>query len=87
MDEQKVEVTDKNGKIVEKYYIEVNPSKFSKFLGGLLTGLGYGIGLTIGTAAFILIIGVIISKINFVPIFGNFLADVIKSAQTSLFTR
>ncbi|HSX19226.1 MAG TPA: DUF5665 domain-containing protein [Candidatus Saccharimonadales bacterium] len=90
MDQQKeigTTTQQQDGKTVEKHYIEVNPSKWSKFVTGLLSGFGYGIGLTLGTAVFLLIIGVIISKVNFVPIFGNFLSDVIKSAQGSLLSK
>lgn len=86
MDEDK-EKSSEDQKIVEKRYIEVNPSKWQKFTGGILSGIGYGIGLTVGTAAFFIIIGFVISKVDFVPVFGNFLADVIKSAQGNLNTR
>ena len=67
-------------KIVEKHYIEVNASGKSKFLMGLLGGLGWGIGITLGTSLFLLLIGFLISQIDFVPILGNFLAEVVKSA-------
>lgn len=73
--------------VVEKYYIEVNASARHKFLTGLLGGLGWGIGLTVGTAVFFGIIGFIIAKIDFVPIIGQFLSEVIKSAQGNLTTR
>ncbi len=71
-------------KTVEKYYIEINPSAKVKFLHGLMGGLGWGIGITIGTAVFIGLIGFLISKIDLVPVFGHFLSDVIKSAQGNL---
>lgn len=71
-------------KVVEKYYIEVNPSGFKKFLHGLLGGLGWGIGITLGTSILLIGIGFLVSKVNFVPILGQFLADVIKSSQNNL---
>lgn len=71
-------------KVVEKYYIEVNPSGFKKFLHGLLGGLGWGIGLTLGTSILLIGIGFLVSRVNFVPVIGQFLADVIKSSQNSL---
>lgn len=71
-------------KLVEKYYIEINPSARVKFINGLLGGIGWGIGITLGTAIFLGLLGFIISKIDFVPIFGHFLSDVIKSSQSNL---
>lgn len=80
MDEQKE-------KIIEKRYIEVNPSARLRFLYGLLGGIGWGIGLSIGTTAILYLIGIFVSKINFIPVLGQFLAEVIKSAQGNLNTR
>ena len=74
-------------KIVEKYYIEVNASAKKRFLIGLAGGIGWGIGLTVGTAAIIYVVGILVSKVDFVPVFGKFAADVIKSAQSNLTTR
>lgn len=74
-------------KVVEKHYIEVSPSGIKRFLLGLAGGLGWGVGLTIGTAAIIAILSFFASKIDFVPIFGQFLADVIQAAQSNLKTR
>lgn len=74
-------------KTVEKYYIEVSASAKKRFLIGLAGGIGWGIGLTIGTAAIIYAVGIIVSKVDFVPIFGKFAAEVIKSAQSNLTTR
>lgn len=82
-----VEDPERSRRTVEKYYIEVNASAGHKFLTGLLGGLGWGIGLTVGTALFLGIIGFVISKVDFVPIFGHFLSEVIKSAQGNLTAR
>ncbi len=71
-------------KVIEKYYIEVTASGRKKFIHGLLSGLGWGIGVTFGTALFITIISILVSKIDFVPILGQFLADVIRVAQANL---
>lgn len=73
-----------NQKIIEKYYIEVNPSGFKRFLQGLLGGLGWGVGLTLGTSILVVLLGFLISKIDLVPVLGQFLADIIKASQPYL---
>lgn len=77
-------MSDEKTKVVEKYYIEVAASNKKKFITGLFSGLGYGVGLTLGTSIFFILLGVFLSKIDLQPILGNFLADVIKSAQSNL---
>ncbi|MDP2632513.1 MAG: DUF5665 domain-containing protein [Candidatus Curtissbacteria bacterium] len=84
---KKIEEPEQSQKVVEKHYIEVNPSAKIKFINGLVGGLGWGIGITVGTALFIWIITFIISRVDIVPIFGQFLSDVIKSSQDNLKTR
>lgn len=81
------EKNSQNQKVVEKYYIEVSASAKKRFLIGLAGGIGWGIGLTMGTAAIIYVVGIFVSKIDFVPVFGKFAAEVIKSAQNNLTTR
>lgn len=71
-------------KVVEKHYIEIPGSAKKKFLNGLLGGLGYSVGFTVGTTLLLLIIGFFLSRIDLQPILGQFLADVIKAAQPNL---
>lgn len=71
-------------KVVEKYYIEVSASNRRKFVTGLFSGLGYGVGLTIGTSIFFIVLGFFVSRVDLQPILGKFLADVIKAAQPNL---
>lgn len=71
-------------KIVEKYYIETTSSFKRRLLLGIIGGIGWGIGLTLGTAALVVALGFFVSKIDFVPILGQFLADVVKESQTNL---
>ena len=80
-------MSEEKVKVVEKHYIEIPASAKRKFFNGLLGGLGTGIGLTLGTSVVLVTIGFLVSKVDFVPIFGQFLADVIKAAQPSLRTR
>lgn len=75
---------DDKFQVVEKHYIEVSPSNRKKFIAGLFSGLGYGVGLTLGTSIFFILLGVFLSKIDLQPILGQFLADVIKAAQPNL---
>lgn len=74
-------------RVIEKRYIEVNPSARLRFLYGLLGGIGWGVGLTIGTGVILYVVGILVSKIDFIPVLGQFLAEVIKSAQGNLNTR
>ena len=80
MDENKTQQ-----KIVEKYYIETPGSFKKRFLLGIIGGLGWGLGITLGTTLVIVILAFFVSKIDFVPILGQFLADVIKASQPNLF--
>lgn len=74
-------------KLVEKYYIEVTPSASKRFIIGLIGGIGWGVGLTLGTGAVLTVLGFFAAKIDFVPILGQFLSEIIKSAQHNLNTR
>lgn len=86
-DKQLVEKIETPGKTVEKYYIEVNSNPVTKFFNGLIGGIGWGIGLTVGTGVLLYLLGMAVAKVDFVPIFGNFLADVVKSAQGNLISK
>ncbi len=73
-------------KVVEKHYIEVNQSTRKHFITGFLGGVGWAFGATIGTAVVAYIISILIRRVDIVPIFGQFIADVIKAAQQNLST-
>lgn len=74
-----------NEKIVEKYYIETPGNFKRRFLLGVIGGLGWGLGITLGTALVVVILAFFVSRIDFVPILGQFLANVIKASQPNLF--
>ena len=84
---EKIASPEQNQRIVEKHYIEVNPSARRRFWLNIIGGLGTGIGLTLGTGIVLTLIAYFVSKVNFVPIFGHFLSEVIKSAQGNIYTK
>lgn len=47
------------------------------FFNNLLGGFAWGIGATLGLAILITVLGFIAQHINFVPIVGNFVSEVI----------
>jgi len=53
---------------------------FYNFIGGI----AWGLGVLIGTTIIFAIVAYFASNIDFVPIFGKFMANVIESAQTNL---
>lgn len=53
-------------------------------LFNFLGGIAWGLGVLIGTTIIFALIGIFVTKIDFIPIFGEFAARVIKSAQVNL---
>ena len=76
-------MTEEKTKTVEKYYIEVSPSAKKRFIVGLLGGIGWGLGVIIGSTILVASIAFFVSKIDFVPILGKFLSDILKASQSS----
>lgn len=56
-------------------------------LYNFLGGIAWGLGVLIGTSIIFALIAFFVTKIDFIPIIGQFLADVIKAAQNNLNTR
>jgi len=76
-------MTEEKTKTVEKYYIEVSPSAKKRFIVGLLGGIGWGLGVIIGSTILVASIAFFVSKIDFVPILGKFLSDILQASQSS----
>jgi len=53
------------------------------FFGGIV----WGLGVLIGTTIIFALIAYFVTKVDFVPIFGEFAARVIENAQTNLSTQ
>lgn len=77
-------MAEEKTKTVEKHYVEVNQSTRKHFITGFMGGVGWAFGATIGTAVVAYIVSLLIRKVDLVPIFGQFIADVIKASQESL---
>jgi len=56
-------------------------------LSNFLGGIAWSLGVLVGTALVVSLIAFVISKINFIPVLGQFLAKVLESAQSHLTTR
>lgn len=56
----------------EKIYL----SKKRIFMNNFMGGIGWAIGATIGFALLVAILGFIAGQINFIPVIGNFVAEV-----------
>lgn len=68
------------GEIYKKVERPLGKLIVNNFLGGV----AWSLGVLIGTGIIFSIIAFIVSKIDFIPILGQFLANIIQSAQTNL---
>jgi len=72
--------------VVDKVVIEDRPNRVNRPLGKMLInnflgGIAWGLGVIIGTTIILALIAFFVSKVDFVPILGKFLSDVIKATQ------
>ena len=61
-------------------YEKVTMRKRHIIINNFLGGISWGLGATIGLGIVLTILGIILSKINLVPIVGNFISAVLESA-------
>ena len=53
-------------------YEQVHLGKKKVFFNNLLGGIAWGIGATLGASIILYILGFVISKLDFVPVIGDF---------------
>jgi len=58
-------------------YENVKRSRREIFVNNLVGGIAWGIGATLGLALLIALLGVVGHYVNFVPIIGNFISQII----------
>jgi hypothetical protein len=64
-----------------KEILYIDKSKTKIFFDSMIGGIGWGIGTVIGLATFFAVIGFIATKIQTVPIIGEFVYNVITEVE------
>lgn len=62
----------------DERYNNVKKNRKEIFSNNFLGGIAWGLGATIGLAVFFAVLAFIGTHVNFVPIFGDFISNVIK---------
>ena len=65
-------------------YLKVYKKKRHIMLDNFLGGVAWGIGTVVGISLIALTVGLLISKIDLIPIIGDWLANVLRYTQASL---
>lgn len=58
-------------------------SKKSMMFNNFLGGISWGLGVTVGLSIIIAILSFIGSKVNFIPVIGGFIAQIVNYVATS----
>jgi len=85
MPEEKKQVEEK--KLPAERYFQVYRGRFEMILNNFLGGIAWAIGVLFGTGLVIALVSFIISKIDLVPIIGNWvvqIADFVQQNQTKI---
>ncbi len=62
----------------EDKYDKVRESKKELFFNNLIGGIAWGLGATVGAAIILALTGVILTKVNTVPVIGNYVENVLQ---------
>lgn len=59
-------------------YDTVKESRKELFFNNIIGGIGWGLGATVGAAIIVALAGIILAKVNTVPIIGNYVENVLE---------
>ena len=62
----------------EDKYDKVKETKKELFFNNLLGGIAWGLGATVGAAIILAVVGMILSKVNTVPVIGSYVENVLQ---------
>lgn len=57
---------------------QIHKTKLEIFFNNFLGGIAWALGVTVGLAVIVTILGLILKHINLIPFFGNFIGGIIE---------
>lgn len=58
-------------------YDKVKESKKEIFFNNLIGGVAWGLGATVGAAIILAVAGIILTKVNTIPVVGNYIENIL----------
>lgn len=65
-------------------HLQIYRKKRHIFFDNFLGGIAWSLGTVVGFSAIAIIVGFLISKVDLIPIFGSWFADILRSASLNL---